>query len=246
MGRANSVRIPPMATGSDTIAGRLQDVRERMQKAAGRAGRRSDEIVLVGVSKTFPPEAIGEAFAAGVRHFGENRIQEWELKVPHIADLPATWHLVGHLQRNKTARATALFHRVDSLDSLPLAEKLERAATGRSQPLPVLVEVRLDPAATKSGCDPQELDRLVEGVLLMPNLDLQGLMTIPPVSENPEAARPTFRRLRELRDTVSSRIGRPLNELSMGMSNDFEVAIEEGATQVRLGRALFGERSKTR
>jgi PLP dependent protein len=121
-----------MATGADTIAGRLLQVRERIQKAADRAGRRADEVVLVGVSKTFPAEAIGEAFTAGVRHFGENRIQEWELKVPYVAELGATWHLVGHLQRNKTARATALFHRVDSLDSLPLAEKLERAANGCS------------------------------------------------------------------------------------------------------------------
>jgi pyridoxal phosphate enzyme (YggS family) len=233
-----------MGSGSETVAARLSVIRERIEKAAGRAGRRPEEITLVGVSKTFPAEAIHEAFAAGVRHFGENRIQEWELKAPQVADLQATWHLVGHLQRNKTTRATALFHHIDSLDSLPLAEKLDRSATGRSHPLPVLLEVRLDAAVTKSGCEPGEVARLVEGILLMPNLDLLGLMTIPPVAQDPEQARPAFRRLRELRDEISAHIGRPLPELSMGMSNDFGVAIEEGATQVRLGRALFGERPK--
>src|SRR5262245_28439913 len=138
-----------MRTGPATIAGRLQEVRERIEQAARRAGRRAEEVTLVAISKTFPPGCIREAFAAGVHDFGENRVQEWEAKLPHVADLPATWHLVGHLQRNKAARATALFHRVDSLDSLPLAEKLDRAV-GDSRTLPVLIEVRLDPAATKS------------------------------------------------------------------------------------------------
>jgi len=235
-----------MSAGTDTVAARLAEIRMRMERAASRAGRRPEEITLVGISKTFSAESIGEAFAAGVRHFGESRVQEWELKAPRVADLTATWHLVGHLQRNKAARATLLFHRVDSLDSLPLGEKLDRAAAGRSQPLSVLLEVQLDPAITKSGCDPEELGRLAEGVLLMPNLDLQGLMTVPPAAQDPEQARPAFRRLRELRDELSARIGRPLMELSMGMSDDFEVAIEEGATQIRLGRALFGERPKIR
>ncbi len=233
-----------MGTGPDTVAGRLREVRERIERAARRAGRRAEEVTLVAVSKTFPPASIREAFAAGVQDFGENRVQEWEAKQPHVADLPVTWHLVGHLQRNKAARAVTLFHKVDSLDSLPLAEKLDRAANG-SRILPVLIEVRLDPAATKSGCDSLELPRLAEGVLLMPNLELRGLMGIPPVSDVPEGARGAFRRLRELRDALRDQIGRPLPELSMGMSGDFEIAIEEGATQIRLGTALFGGRPQT-
>jgi pyridoxal phosphate enzyme (YggS family) len=233
-----------MGTSPETIAGRLQEVRERIERAARRAGRRADEVTLVAVSKTFPPACIREAFAAGVRDFGENRVQEWDAKRPQVADLPATWHLVGHLQRNKAARAITLFHKVDSLDSLPLAEKLDRAASG-SRILPVLIEVRLDPASTKSGCDPSELPRLAEGVLLIANLELRGLMGIPAVSESPEEARGAFRRLRELRDALSGQIGRPLPELSMGMSDDFEVAIEEGATQIRVGTALFGGRPQT-
>ena|SRR6202521_4771884 len=231
-----------MGHHADTVAGRLAEVRERMERASGRAGRRPDEITLVAISKTFPVESIREAFAAGLREFGESRVQEWEAKLQHVADLAATWHLVGHLQRNKAARAVTLFGRIDSLDSLPLAEKLDRAAAGGAR-LPVLIEVRLDPDAPKSGCDPRELPRLAEGVLLMPNLELRGLMTVPPMAANPEETRATFRRLRELRDELSMLLDRPLAELSMGMSHDFEVAIEEGATQIRLGTVLFGCRS---
>ena len=245
MGQANSARIPSMESGPDTVAGKLAEIRARIERAAKRAGRRAEEITLVGISKTFPAELIREAFAAGVRDFGENRVQEWEAKAEHVADLAATWHLVGHLQRNKAARALTLFHRIDSLDSLPLAEKLDRAA-GSERRLPVLIEVRLDPTASKSGCDPLELPRLAEGVFLLPNLELGGLMTVPPIAQNPEEVRPAFRRLRELRDGLSHRLDRPLPELSMGMSHDFEVAIEEGATQIRLGTALFGNRPHIR
>lgn len=239
----NSVRICGMAQPTFRIAENLGAIRERMARAAERAGRRAEEIALVGISKTFPAELIREAFAAGVRHFGENRVQEWEAKAPHVADLEATWHFVGHLQRNKAARAVGLFHTVDSLDSLPLAEKLDHAV-GEERRLPVLVEVRLDPKATKSGCTPEELPRLAEGVLLMPHLELRGLMTVPPEASEPEKVRPFFRRLRELRDQLARTLGRPLTELSMGMSADFETAIEEGATQVRLGTALFGHRPR--
>jgi len=176
-----------------------------------------------------------------VRHFGESRTQEWEAKAPLLANLAATWHLVGHLQRNKAARALSLFHEIDSLDSLPLAEKLERGA-GDGRRLPVLIEVRLDPAAKKAGCDPEELPRLAEGLLLMPHLELRGLMTVPPLVGEVEQSRPFFRRLRELRDNLASQINLPLPELSMGMSRDFEIAIEEGATQIRVGTAVFGAR----
>ena len=230
-----------MDEASSSIAGNLEKIRERLELAAQRAGRRADEITLVGVSKNFPAERIREAFDAGVRHFGENRVQEFEAKLPVVQDLPAVWHFVGHPQRNKAARTLALFHTVDSVDNLPLAEKLDHAA-GEGRRLPVLIEVRLDPAPKKSGCEPDALPRLAEGVLLMPHLELRGLMTVPPVFSNLQEVRPIFRRLRELRDEMARLLDWPLPELSMGMSHDFGIAIEEGATQIRLGTALFGAR----
>ena len=177
-----------------------------------------------------------------MRHFGESRVQEWESKAPELEDLEATWHMVGHLQRNKAARAVSLFHTVDSVENLPLAERLDRAA-GEGRRLPVLLEVRLDMVGSKSGCPPEEVPRMAEGLLLLPRLEWRGLMTIAPLVENPEDARPAFRRLRELRDSLVDRLDWPLPELSMGMSHDFEVAIEEGATQVRIGTAIFGARA---
>jgi hypothetical protein len=224
-----------------SIPANVAVVRERIEKAATRAGRRADEVTLVAVSKTIPAERIQEAYSAGVRHFGESRTQEWETKAPLLAGLDATWHLVGHLQRNKAARALTLFHVIDSLDTLPLAEKLERGATDGRR-LPVLIEVRLDAKGKKAGCDPEELPRLAEGLLLMPHLELRGLMTVPPLVKSIEEARPYFRQLRELRDSLAAEVKLPLPELSMGMSRDFEIAIEEGATQVRVGTAVFGER----
>jgi pyridoxal phosphate enzyme (YggS family) len=225
----------------ETIAANVASVGERIKRAAARAGRRPEEVTLVAVSKTIPAERIQEAFSAGVRHFGESRTQEWEAKAPLLSDVAATWHLVGHLQRNKAARALILFHEIDSLDSLPLAEKLERGA-GDGRRVPVLIEVRLDPAAKKAGCDPEELPRLAEGLLLMPHLELRGLMTVPPLVGESEQARPFFRRLRELRDGLAGQLKLALPELSMGMSRDFEIAIEEGATQIRVGTAVFGAR----
>ena len=230
-----------MAEQPEMIAANVARVSERIERAARRAGRRPEEITLVAVSKTIPVESIQEAFSAGVRHFGESRTQEWETKAPLLADVDATWHLVGHLQRNKAVRALSLFHQIDSLDSLPLAEKLERGA-GDGRRLPVLIEVRLDPAAKKAGCDPEELPRLAEGLLLMPHLELRGLMTVPPLVGEIEQARPFFLRLRELRDGLAGQLKCPLPELSMGMSRDFEIAIEEGATQIRVGTAVFGAR----
>jgi pyridoxal phosphate enzyme (YggS family) len=235
-----------------SISENLAAVKERIAHAAARAGRSPDEITLVAVSKTFSAEHIREAYAAGVRHFGENRVQEWEGKFSQVADLEATWHLIGHLQSNKARRAASLFHAIDSVDNLSLAQKLDRAfaeciadVQGGTHPLsrlPILIEVRLAPELTKSGVHADELPALAEAVLALPRLDLRGLMTIPPLLNNLEDVRPYFRRLRELRDDLAARIGCPLPVLSMGMSHDFEVAIEEGATQVRLGTALFGER----
>jgi len=256
---------------SSAIASNLERLRERIARAAARAGRRAEDVTLVAISKTFPVEAIREAYACGVRHFGENRVQEWEGKQAQLADIDATWHLVGHLQSNKARRAAHLFHAIDSLDRIELAQKLDRAwaedlkkpitenteaqrtqrepiaedaeAQRAQRKLEVLLEVRLAPEETKTGVSPEELPRLVEATLTLPHLDLRGLMCIPPLLDDPEQVRPYFRSLRELRDRLTSQLGTPLPELSMGMSHDFEVAIEEGATQVRIGTAIFGERS---
>ena len=264
-----------MASGQSEIARNVADIRERIVRAAGRAGRRADEVTLVAISKTFPGAAIRAAWEAGVRHFGENRVQEWEGKRAEVVDLAATWHLVGHLQSNKAQRAAQQFHAVDSLDSLDLAPRLSTAvgecagaadgAPGLSpgsavesapRRLRVLVEMRLAPEETKTGADPADLEALARGVLELPPLDLRGLMCIPPLETNPEQARVFFRRLRELRDALRTTLaGTPaaaaaaargeafLPVLSMGMSHDFEVAIEEGATEVRIGTALFGSRT---
>ncbi len=206
-----------MGTSHSSVAENVAAIQERVDRAAARAGRKASDVTIVGISKTFPAERIREAFELGVRHFG------------------------GHLQRNKAARAIGLFHTIDSLDSLPLAEKLNKAA-GEGRRLPVLIEVRLDSAVTKSGCDPAELSRLAEGVLLMPRLELRGLMTVPELTSDPHEVRPFFRRLHEIRDRLSRQLDWLLPELSMGMSRDFDIAIEEGATQIRLGTALFGTR----
>jgi pyridoxal phosphate enzyme (YggS family) len=234
-----------MSGAAPSIAQNVAAVRERIERAASRGKRRLDEITLVAISKGIPAELVRGAFEAGVRHFGESRVQEWESKSPQLEDLEATWHLVGHLQRNKAARAVSLFHTIDSVDGLPLAERLNRAA-GEGRRLPVLLEVRLDSAAAKSGCPPEDVPRLAEGLLLLPRLEWRGLMTIAPLVDDPEDARPAFRRLRELRDKLADRMDWVLPDLSMGMSHDFEVAIEEGATQVRVGTAIFGARTAIR
>jgi pyridoxal phosphate enzyme (YggS family) len=235
-----------MATTS--IRGNLLRVQERIFAAARQAGRRAEEITLIGVSKTHPAEAIREAFEAGLQHFGENRVQEWEGKQGGLQDLNATWHLIGHLQSNKAARAAKLFHAIDSVDDFALAQRLDRARIESSAPgkLRVLIEVHIAKEEAKSGAEVEELPALVEKVAGLPMLELAGLMCIPPFAENVEEARPYFRRLRELRDNLTKRLGCALPVLSMGMSHDFEVAIEEGATEVRVGTALFGTRGAVR
>jgi len=222
----------------------LLSVQERIAAAAQRSGRCSDDVTLVGVSKTHPAEMIRAAYDAGLRHFGENRVQEWEGKRAGIADVDATWHLIGHLQSNKAARAARLFDSVDSMGDLALAQRLDRARgeSGVSEQLRVLVEVRLEYEESKSGANIAELPTLAESVLKLPHLEFAGLMCIPPFLEDAEAVRPFFVKLRELRDDLEKRLGCRLPVLSMGMSHDFEVAIEEGATEVRVGTALFGER----
>ncbi|HWG59583.1 MAG TPA: YggS family pyridoxal phosphate-dependent enzyme [Candidatus Acidoferrales bacterium] len=228
---------------SAAIPSNLSLARERIARAAERSGRAASEIALIAVSKTFPAEAIRAAFEAGQRDFGENRVQEFESKREKLADLPARWRLIGHLQSNKARRAAHLFHSVDSLDSLDLARRLDAAAQGEGKRLAVLIEVHLSAESSKTGVSESDLPALAEAVLALPHLDLRGLMAIPPFFDDPQRARPHFRRLRKLRDDLSRRLARPLPALSMGMSHDFEVAIEEGSSEVRLGTAIFGQRT---
>ena len=231
-----------MADASSTIAANLARIRERIARAAQHAGRRAEEITIVAVTKTHPAETILAAYQAGLRHFGENRVQEFESKTPALTNLTASWHLIGHLQSNKAARAARLFNRIDSVDSLSLAQRLDAAAAAENKKLGVLIEVHLSDETTKSGVSEADLPALAESVSTFPNLQLRGLMTIPPFFEQPEAVRPFFRKLAELREKVSRRIAKLLPILSMGMSHDFEIAIEEGATEIRPGTALFGAR----
>jgi PLP dependent protein len=222
----------------------LLRIQERIATAAARAGRRAEEITLIAVSKTHPASAIHEAYEAGVRHFGENRVQEWEGKRTGTEGLAATWHLIGHLQSNKAARAAKLFHSIDSVDDFAIAQRLERARAEAddSDKLRVLIEVRVAPEETKSGVEISQLAALAEKFAALPRLELAGLMCIPPFLEDAEGVRPYFRRLRELREDLTKKLGLGLPVLSMGMSHDFEVAIEEGATEVRVGTAIFGVR----
>jgi PLP dependent protein len=227
-----------------SIRENLAQLQERISAAALRVGRSVEEITLIGVSKTHPAEAIREAYEAGLRHFGENRVQEWEGKQGGIQRLNATWHLIGHLQSNKAARAAKLFNSVDSVDDFALAQRLDRARSesGVTEKMRALIEVHIAEEETKTGAGVKDLPRLAEKIVALPMLELAGLMCIPPFAENPEDARPHFRRLKELRDELAKQLGRGLPVLSMGMSHDFEVAIEEGATEVRVGTALFGTR----
>lgn len=286
-----------------SIADNLAGIRDRIARAASNSGRRAEDIAIVAVSKTFPAEAIRAAHQLGLRHFGENRVQEWEGKRKELAGVEATWHLIGHLQSNKARRAAGLFGRVDSVDHLGLAQKLDAAAAaeqcagkitgvsarvetlgnkasflpdpklepknhalpanreggsardatepgpGRDEgvregkQLGVLIEVSLGNEVTKSGVAEAELPGLAEGIAALAHLELLGLMTIPPLFDDAERVRPFFAKLRGLRDDLRKRLGRALPVLSMGMSQDFDIGIEEGATEVRVGTALFGDRS---
>ena len=232
-----------------SIAENIAQVRERMAAAARRAGRNPDDITLMGVSKTFPVESIREAYAAGLRVFGENRVQEFAGKADSLRDLlDAEWHLIGHLQSNKAAKAAELFYAVDSVDSLRMAEKLNASAASAGKNLSVLVEVNVGGEQAKNGVAPDsdELELILRGAPQWANLRISGLMTVPPYAEDPEVARAYFRQLSQIRDFIAA-CGLPqigMDVLSMGMSHDFEVAIEEGATCVRVGTAIFGQRAR--
>ncbi len=215
----------------------LQQVEERIARAAARAGRQRAEVTLIAVTKVFPAAAVREAYAAGLREFGENYVQEFERKHPDLSGLEgARFHLIGHLQSNKARRAAELFQVIQTVDSPKLARRLDESAAA---PLEVMIEVKLSEEQSKSGAAPEELLSLIDAIRACPRLRLTGLMTMPPWSDDPEISRPYFRRLREL----AARHALP--NLSMGMSHDFEAAIEEGATHIRVGTALFGPRKKT-
>ena len=223
----------------------ISRVRERIAAACQRSGRWPDDVKLVAISKTFPPQSIRAAYEAGLRDFGENRVQEAAAKRPLLSDLSVTWHMVGHLQTNKAKAARELFHWVHSVDSLRLAQKLEQASAPESGRLPVLLEVNLGGEESKAGVGESEMIQLAEQISRLATLEVRGLMVIPPFFDDPEQVRPYFRRLGELAQEIDTKniANVSMHELSMGMSHDFEIAIEEGATIVRVGTAIFGSRS---
>jgi pyridoxal phosphate enzyme (YggS family) len=225
---------------------RLDQVRSRIRISASRGGRKAEEITLVAVSKTHPAEVLINALGIGIRDFGENRVQEAETKVSEVGHKAARWHLVGHLQANKAGRAVKLFDVIHSLDSVSLARRLDRlCAEEERTDLPVLVQVDIAREEKKSGITEDGLPELLRTVNDCPRLRLAGLMTLPPFFDDPELVRPYFKRLREIRDAFLAKgyFGENRGELSMGMSHDFDIAIEEGATMVRIGTAIFGERN---
>jgi len=217
-------------------------VRSRITAAAERAGRDPGGVLLVAATKTVDPARVAELGSLGVRDLGENRVQEAAVKAAALRDPALRWHLIGHLQTNKANRAAALFAVVHSVDSERVAEALSLRRPDGLPQLEVLVEVELTGLAGHTGAPPERLDAVARAVIAQPRLRLRGLMTMAPPVDDPQQARPTFASLRTLRDELQQRLGTPLPELSMGMSDDYEVAVEEGSTIVRVGRALFGER----
>ena len=225
-----------------SIADNLAHLHEQITEACHRANRSSSDVALMAVSKVHPVEMIVEAYAAGQRLFGENRVQEFQEKAPRVKDLAgAEFHLIGPLQSNKTGKAVELFDAIDAVDSLKIAQRLNTAAAALGKKLPVLVEVKLSHEEAKHGLAPNELPSLLAAMDELESIATVGLMTVPPWSEDAEVARPYFRELRRLRDESVVRFP-DVTQLSMGMSNDFTVAIEEGSTCVRVGTALFGRR----
>lgn len=225
----------------ETFQERLDTVRRRMQDACARSGRDPSSVRLVAVSKGHGPERVREAAECGLAVFGESKVQEAKAKIP-LCPGKLSWHMVGHLQRNKAGIAAELFDLIHSVDSLRLLETIDRACGEAGRRVPVLVEVNVSGESAKFGLVPEAVPGLLAAAGALRHVSVAGLMTMPPFTEDPEKARPHFRRLRELRDGWRAETGLPLDELSMGMTHDFEIAIEEGATSVRIGTALFGER----
>ncbi len=239
----------PSQRGDDQLAERIATIRARVAAAAGRAGRAPESVSIIAVSKTMPAQAVIAAAAHGLSLFGENRVQEAREKITAVADAGLTtirWELIGHLQTNKAARAVELFARVQSVDSARLAEALSMRAHQTGCVLSILLEVNVAGEASKSGIAPNDLVGVARAIAALPNLRMEGLMTVAPLVDDPEAVRPVFGQMRALRETLRAEV--PMgadggwHELSMGMTDDFEVAIEEGATLVRIGRAIFGRR----
>lgn len=232
-------------THSSRMSAAVERVRQRIRAVTLRSGQRVEDITLVAVSKTHPAVAVREAIASGLTDFGENRVQEAEVKIPEVGRDAARWHLIGHLQSNKARRAVELFDWIHSVDSADLARRIDRICreVDRKE-LPVLIQVDLGHEATKTGVEETNLREVVDAVRQCDRLQLMGLMTLPPFFETAEKARPYFRRLREIRDDLQREgvFGERSGDLSMGMTHDFEIAIEEGATIIRVGTAIFGER----
>jgi pyridoxal phosphate enzyme (YggS family) len=225
-----------------SLSDRLESVRGRIAEAARAAARPPGAVRLIGVVKTVPPGLVREAVAAGLEDLGESRVQEARGKIEAVGRSAARWHMVGHLQRNKAGAAVGLFDRIHSVDDVALAETLSRRALDAGFRMPVLVEVNVSGESSKHGVAPEDLMPLLEIVLALPGLAADGLMTVGAPVERVDDARPGFARLRELRDRAADALGAPLPELSMGMSDDFEAAVREGSTMVRIGTALFGAR----
>ena len=223
------------------ISNNLINIHSRIQDAAHRVGRQLSDVRLVAVSKTYPPAVIQEAWNAGQHVFGENRVQD---ALPKIAELPAEaeWHFIGHLQSNKIRKALPAFTLIHGVDNLELAQQINRIAGEMGLTANILLEINVSGEASKFGFSPTDLRQNLEGLLCLPNIGINGLMTMAPYSEDPETARPVFSKLRILRDELAAKTGQALRELSMGMSEDFEVGIEEGATIVRIGSSIFGHR----
>jgi hypothetical protein len=222
----------------------LNLIQQRIAAACARVGRAADSVMLLAVSKTHPPETICAAVACGQIYFGENKIQEAKAKIP-LCPGKARWQFIGHLQSNKVRDAVELFEMIQGVDSLAIAQEISKRAAQAGKTMPILIEVNVAGEATKFGYQPENLLAELNVLNVLPNIEIHGLMAIPPYTPLPEKARPYFQKLRELKLECEKIVGAPLPHLSMGMSGDFEVAIEEGATLVRIGTALFGERSSS-
>jgi PLP dependent protein len=225
------------------LADNIASIQRRIAAACARAGRDAASVTLLAVSKTQPPEAVRQAAEAGLTLFGENKVQEAKSKIP-LCPGRLHWHLIGHLQSNKCREAVSLFEMIHSVDSLALAQEINKRADQAAKTMPILLEVNVVGEASKFGYKPEQLLADLKSINALPRLEIHGLMVIPPWAPDPEKVRPVFRKLRELKTECEQLLGAPLPHLSMGMSGDFEVAIEEGATFVRVGTALFGPRSK--
>jgi pyridoxal phosphate enzyme (YggS family) len=223
------------------LAENLEQIEKRIHAACERAGRTRDSVLLLAVSKTHPPETIRDATNLGLTFFGENKIQEAKAKIPNCPG-KARWHFIGHLQSNKCRDAVELFEMIQGVDSLAIAQEINKRAEQLSKTIPILLEINVAGEGSKFGYKPEQMLAELEALNVLPRLEIHGLMAIPPYTPVPEKARPYFQKLRELKQQAEALLGAPLPQLSMGMSGDFEVAIEEGATIIRVGTALFGER----